>query len=160
MNTFIPSNRAISTYLLDSGDSFDMGVDGSVTPVDFAYNVPSGFKLHIGEVATYLEDTTAFSDANFAAQPPLTNGIAVIIDGVTIATIKTTLDFIMMFHHIEGTEALGKTERQFVATWSANIASTGRPFEIKDSFVFRVQDDLSATGFKMNATLHGFLTVE
>jgi hypothetical protein len=60
-------------------------------------------------------------------------------------------------HDVKGTKALGKTERQFVAVWSANVGTIGKPLEIRESITFRVQDNLSDPDLKLYVSLHGFL---
>jgi hypothetical protein len=143
------------SYFADGASSIDMGVNGSVTPVDFTVSAPAGYDILIGEISLYMEAGTAFNDTTFLNLPALTNGVDVIIDGNVAATFKTNLDVIMFMHEVTSTEVLGKLTRQMVAIWNANAGTVAKPLCIKDSITLRIQDDLSAAGIKFYAVLHG-----
>jgi hypothetical protein len=156
-NTPVSVNQVVVAYFEDSLGSTDMGVDGSVTPVDFVYTPPEDKHLQIGAVTLYMEAGTAFDDTKFLNLTALENGVEFYINGGNPAVFKTNLDVIMFMHDVQSTEALGKTTRQWVAVWSANDGTVGKALNIANEIKIRINDDLSAAGIKFYATVHGIL---
>ena len=80
-----PGDLVIS-FLTDSGGDHNMLVDGSVTPVAFTFEPPTGVTISVQEILViFTADDFAFDGASFGPNTALANGIKVetTLDGTT-----------------------------------------------------------------------------
>lgn len=153
------SQKVFAKHLRNSSNSYDMNVNGSVTPVDFYISPPTNETWFIGEWKLQILDQKGFDVGNFGALgSQLTNGLDCILEvnGVQTSildyTIKTNADITEMTFDSK-LETFGNTSDSLHARWSfsdsgQNIRLSG---STNDKLIVRVQDDLTAlTSFKIN----------
>ena len=90
----------VDTELLN-GAASHMGVDGSVTPVEFSYTPGVGETISLTELRfVFVSDDILWDPTKFGTEAALTNGMAIKIktNGVetTLRTIKTNIDFLKL----------------------------------------------------------------
>lgn len=152
--------RVVTGFLEDSGDSDDMAVDGSSTPVVFSYDADATDDIEVYEVR-FLASVTALKFGGFFfSLDPLSNGLLfemVHDNGTTteIGNVKETEEFFFLSGlsgHSEG------------ADWNRDVLVVqlgfgGKPIlkaGTSDKFRITVRDDLDSTAiFYLKARFTG-----
>jgi len=152
--------RMVTGYLEDSGDSPDMAVDGSTTPVVFSFDADPTDDIEVYEVRLMASVTALKFGGYFFSLDPLTNGLLFEMehdDGTTteIGNVTETEEFFMLSGlsgHSEG------------ADWNRDVLVVqlgfgGKPVlkaGTSDQFRVTVRDDLNSTAiFYMKARFTG-----
>lgn len=163
----------VKQNLLNAG-SKSMAVNGSVTPVSFAYSPGGGNSVEIHKITCLLKqasgDNTSFT--NFAAASALTNGISVqcTINSITstIALIKDNSDICHMFPANQFGN--GSVLSILSVVTPQGFGSTSNLFqglmEFRESFILTgsdvltvvIQDNLSSVGL-LNMSISGIVLV-
>lgn len=145
-------NSFFGLHLVDSGDSPDLNVDGSVAAVDFLLKPPAGYIYLVDSLRVVLADDADFGVLTLA-------GIAAPAEGVlaaiqyhetedTINQIKDLLDgAAIVSNQILAT--VGKSEFSLANRMSVTELVKSVPIRLteKHSIRFRVQDDLTAIAY-------------
>lgn len=86
---FIPASEVFVAFLENVG-SREMNVDGSVSPLDFEYNVPD--RLAVLGVRLLISTATDMTNSTFGDLPTLTNGITVQVGANVFPVMKNNED--------------------------------------------------------------------
>lgn len=129
-------------------NSPDMNVNGSITPVDFEYEVPAGKILKLRRTFLALKDGVSdFTSTNFGAiSGGLTNGVDVLITHLGVeyllTTWKTNYDISLTMYDFYSPYKDGA----YAGRWSFE-KDTGEPFTLEqgDKIIARIKDDLTGT---------------
>ena len=142
VNGLVDPVNAVDAHLLN-GTNYNMAVDGSVTPVEFSYDVPTGKYLELTRIMFGFEATTAFSAELFANLPALTNGIDLVCDNTTFVNWKTNSDIKLSMYDTDAPAAFAKIERQLNGRFTMRRAFGG-DLRVNNAFKFVINDDLSS----------------
>ncbi len=150
-----------SEFLLNGG-SEDMAVDGSVTPVEFSYTVPTDTRVKLSQAFMTMEDgPLAFRPGDFGAiSGVLTNGVEVSI--TPFGGVKTVMETWVTNREIRNTifdfDTEFRTDGQYVGRWTMTSDFAGGELFLNDGDKFSViiQDDLTPLDF-MSFRLKGTL---
>ncbi len=156
---YLDDSDILFTYLLNGGSN-DMGVNGSVTPVDFNYTPPLGKQALIGRLILYMESATAFDSAMFANLSPLDNGIEIYVNDQLISTWVDNIDIVTTFYDAFGYDAFAKATRSIAGRWSFSRIhglAEGILLNSTNGMTARINDDLSAAGFILRMQIQGKL---
>ena len=133
---------------LPTGNS-DMTVDGSVTPVEFWIQPPSGTTYNMLIATLGIGDMANLSQTDYGNLPMLTNGVEFFfeLNGVTLPTtapIKSNSEAIGLVSSVDFIEFSGnvrvmRLSEPFLA-FSKGIVLNG---DTNDRFVVKIQDDLT-----------------
>lgn len=159
-NIFIPKLRPVSAimettvkyatsykspYLLNTG-SQAMNVNGSITPVDFEYEITGSTTARWYRSFIDLQDGTQnFDPENFAAITALTNGVDIIVvkDGVetVLENWKKNMDISMTMYNFDSPFKIGA----YIGRWTIN-SDIGSPITLfpGDKIIARVRDNLTS----------------
>lgn len=143
----------VTTFLDDRGDP-EMAVDGSVTPVEFTYEVPSG-KIFLMSGLTLLVSTNVnIPDAfgHFAHLPALTNGVTIATDSNPPSfVIRENAEIATYAQKTEDGGPFGKSGKQFTAHLDYEKITCGNCATIYNIVKAVVSDDLSGLdGFRIS----------
>lgn len=155
----IPAENFLTTYLLN-GESNDMGVDGSETPVAFSYTVPAGKVFELGRMLIYAEAGTAFDSTKWFNLTALTNGVDIVVDGVTIDNWKDNIDALTnMFDLSSAGVIFGKSTRTMAGRWTYTRGTEGQPLRVTagNTVDAIINDDLSPAGIIFRIKIQGEL---
>jgi len=150
----IPS-LIIANSIKTSGGSANLGVNGSVTPVVFEYNPPTGFDIEINAISFLFEDTTVFAFGNkflLTGIATLTNGLLLELKAgdITVSpwqNMKRTRDMIEIcedFSIVTGTVNFMRVKLHLPQ--SLRLARAGT-YGAADYLRVTVRDDLSTLDF-------------
>lgn len=146
----------------DGGSSDNMGVDGSITPVEFVTaDVPVNKVLRVKRLTFYMEEATGnFNSALFLSQAALTVGVTIAIGGVVIATWKNNRDIILSVGDLGemANMTMGQVRNNFKGVWVLP-ESFGLPSEVLEgqNVTVTINDDLSDVSY-FQMTVQGRLT--
>lgn len=142
-----------ATFLDTVGDltgSIEQAVDGSSTPVNFLYTVPTGYVYYVNRIIIAIQDSGKFDAAKYGNGLVLPNGIQIgtllatggTVDATAQLPIKTNSDWAsyaydLTFH----SEGAGDD----VAVASYSFQEDGLPLTISEgnAFLMRVNDNLT-----------------
>ena len=141
VNGLVDPAEAIDAYLTNNGSN-ELSVDGSVTPVEFSYNIPAGKQLSLNRIMFGLEGHTSFSAELFANLPSLTNGIDLICDVVNIVNWKNNSDIKLSMYDTDAPVSFAKTDRQLNGRFTMDRAFGGK-LRVVNNFKFVINDNLS-----------------
>lgn len=150
----------VTGFLEDSGDSDDMAVDGSTTPVVFTYDADPTDDIEIYEIRFMASVTALKFGGFFFSLNPLTNGLLfemVHDDGTEteIGNVKETEEFFMLS---------GLSGHSEAADWNRDVLLVQLGFGGKpvlkagtgDKFRITVRDNLDSTAiFYLKARFTG-----
>ena len=150
----IPS-LIIANSIKTSGGNANLGVNGSVTPVVFEYNPPTGFDVEINAINFLFEDTTVFAFGNkflLTGIATLTNGLLLEVKAGDVVvspwqTMKRTRDMIEIcedFSIVTGTVNFMRVKLHLPT--SLRLARAGT-YGTADYLRITVRDDLSSLDF-------------
>lgn len=162
---------------LQNGGSAEMAVNGSITPVNFDYVVPEGFRFFWYRFIIMMSDgAKVFNATEFGTIPALTNGctISIIDDQLTPAeaisvnalmgsgAFKKNADFAQLAGNDVQTLVDG---RGIAARWTLSRMTGGHPTMLPSGWGvrFTINDDLTALdevrscvqGFKVGGEIRG-----
>lgn len=151
----------LSVFLLD-GVVKDMAVDGSITPVEYNFTVPTDRRVKLSRAFITIEDgPLAFRPGDFGAiSGPLANGVEVSV--TPSGGSKTVLELWQTNREIRNTyfdfDASFRTDGQYVGRWTITEDFDGGELFLNDSDKFSVliQDDLGPLDF-MSYRLKGVI---
>ena len=142
MEQSIDVSRGVSVKLAN-GANKNLGVDGSVTPVEFVASPPAGEKWRITRMIGYLEGANPFSAEKFADLTELANGVDVVINGEIITTWNTNRDIASQIPVLTAPKALGKEDRTLAGEWDI-VKAFGKALLVDDRGIkFVINDNLS-----------------
>lgn len=148
---YLDPGELVSELLLTAGPSSDMGVNGSVTPVEFEFTADGA--VFLSSVAFSLLDATSLPTA-FGGVAALTNGLTVELidtDGTTVLhdflaglTVKKTADFAYLGVVTVALSVDGSGDDHQQVVWDVE-RTFGAPLLLKSGQALRVtvQDDLT-----------------
>lgn len=137
------SSDILETYL-KNGSNTQFNVDGSVTPVLFTYTPPTGKSLELTSIQfgmTSPSAVTVTTDFMHLAGG-LTNGLAIIVDGIEIINWKNNRDINLSMEDILAPLIFAKQDRQINGKLFTQ-AQFGRKILVSNSISFKIQDNLS-----------------
>lgn len=154
-----PKKGNFTNIPLNNGGSDELNVNGSVTPVDFTAEPPSGKNMIVYRLLLVMEDNS-MSWTKFAGRSALANGVVIYVteDGVerNIVTdpIKTNRDYVWNCYDVEIDPATTAILRM---RWTFSRAGTVLVLKDADSDNFRIaiNDDLSGISY-FKATIQGY----
>lgn len=157
---YLDPENYVSEYLRDGAGSNDLGIDGSVTPVSFAYSPPAGKRLFLGRLLLYMESASNFSGEGFMHLPALTSGVRISAGGFQLTNWHTLIDVIIdMFNLSSAGTAFSKENRSLAGRWTFTRGTTLRPIIVMpgETVEALVRDDLSADDIVFNMKIQGGL---
>jgi|FLOH01.1.fsa_nt_gi hypothetical protein len=139
-------------HLRNSSDSYEMNVNGSVTPVDFYIAPPAGETWYISRWMMQLIDGKGFEITEFGSSgSALTNGLDALFesDGVQTSllelTIKSNSDISAVTYDTR-LDSYGNSSDALHASWS--LYKTGQMLRLRGSLneklVIKIQDNLTS----------------
>ena len=139
-------------HLRNSSDSYEMNVNGSVTPVDFYIAPPSNETWYISRWMLQLIDGKGFEITGFGSiGSPLTNGLDAVFesDGVQTSlldhTIKSNSDISAIAFDAR-LDTYGNSSDALHARWS--LYKTGQMLRLRGSLneklIIKIQDNLTS----------------
>ncbi len=161
ITSIIPANVYFAQnyfeILLLDGSTIDMAVDGSITPVEYSFTVPTDRRIRISKAVLYLEDGNSNFDSGVFADlgSSLTNGVEVSVtpDGgspIVLTNWKNNRDIrASMSIFAPQSEQTGKGG-EYRGVWDiSNILSAGIGLRLNDGdkFSITIQDDLGPLNF-------------
>ena len=134
----------VAVYLKNNG-SIDQNVDGSSTPVEFAYAPPAGYNFICSRVVFYMEDNVSFDSDLFGGRSELANGWVININDEDTILAKNNRDLATYMFDMKGNEIFGKVDKTAVGRFSFGKFVNGGGLTIRDGKSFKtiVRDDLS-----------------
>lgn len=166
MPVAIPINAGpkdtIIEFLKDTNDSPEMNVNGSVTPVEFYYNVTQGHNLLVTSFNVIIGDTKV-DPQDFGGQPALANGLQLLVvdtNGRKIVDLfgGEPVKENWQWGHLVGTNwFVDRGSKTEVLTAELGLAASNIVTSLTPGqrIIMTVRDDLSALAF-MQATITGF----
>lgn len=153
-----PANY-LTTYLVDGGSN-DMGVNGAITPVSFAFEPPPDKIFLAARILLYMESGANFDSTNFMHLPALANGLQINAAGITLTNWQDNIDVILdMFDLASAGVTFGNERRNLTGRWTFTRATVQSPLIINSGEMFEalVRDDLSAAGIIFRMKIQGKL---
>jgi len=165
-DNFGPQQPYLTRHLDTVGNgtgSFNMGVDGSVTPVVFKIAPGAGEVFHISRIIIYVQDSGSFDAVKWGNNITMTNGLSFgyVQNSVTISLvngtpIKTSGEMAAFSFDIAH-HAFGQGDEILVGRWSIN--KSGYTIRLigddGDSLFMTVNDDLTGLS-EQNIIVQGF----
>lgn len=143
----------------DSGGSYDMNVNGSVTPVDFTFTPGTSEIWYMERITWMFNDSGAAKPVDFGCiADGLTNGVLIKIKSngteTTIGTIKNNIEVAQMFTEAAWTPTAGFMGGENVYMGSVLFRNSFKLSNATGDYVkFTVQDDLTGLDFFQINTL-------
>jgi hypothetical protein len=155
--------------LLLDGATIDMAVDGSVTPVDYTYTVPTDQRIRVSRMVFSVEDGNAKFDAADFGQigGGLSNGVEIsnTPDGGSPDILTNWKNNRDMRHSMpffqQQSEQIGQGG-EYIGVWPiSDILSGGKGLYLNDgdTFTVTVQDDLTPLSFMSGRILGRIINV-
>jgi len=152
-STILPTNlsRTINEPVLDSGNSDDLLVDGSSTPVVFQYVADATYDAYINEIKfVFVALAIDYDGGHFLRGNSLTNGVQLDIrsedNTVNMFNFKYNEDF-LAFSGGASNDFLDKTGVTDIQTASLNLGSGVKLVGGSGDFIkVTIQDDIDAAG--------------
>ncbi len=150
------ASNTVFPYLLN-GASSDMCVNGSVTPVDFKYTVPSGKQFVFQRLMLYMDDASVFDALKFGSLTALTNGVKMSVGGVELVTWKNMIDIVTTMYDLAPYAHLARENKGCAGRWTMS-KSYGDSLLVQtgETVSALVQDNLGDLD-TMNIRIHGYL---
>lgn len=150
----IPS-KLIANSIKTSGGSANLAVNGSVTPVVFEYNPPTGFDVEVIALSLLFEDTTAISFGNkfvLTGIGTLANGLLLELKAGDITTspwqlMRRTRDIIEICEDFDIVTGTVNFLRAKIRLPKAMYLSRAGTFTNPDYIRLTVRDDLTSLDF-------------
>ena len=161
IGTGVPADPGdlVVSFLTDSGGDHNMLVDGSVTPVAFTFEPPTGVTISVQEILViFTADDFAFDGASFGPNTALANGIKVetTLDGTTteIFNIIQNEDYLRIPGRIPLVNNTGPKDVLGVAFQFGGLLKLVQADG--DNITITVRDDLTSVKLKyLTATVFG-----
>ena len=155
------SDSYFSQILLD-GVAENMNVDGSITPVEYSFTVPTDRRIAISRIGLNMEDGQFFEAQDFGgiSAGSVTSGVEVSItpsggSKMVLETWTTNRQIRAVMPHFDGEF---KSDGQYVGEWDIYKHMNRAPLRLNDGdkFAVLVQDDLQDLDY-LAFTLYGVL---
>lgn len=153
------SANYLTSYLVNGGSS-DMGIDGSITPVSFAFMPPPNKIFLAARILLYMESGANFNSTTFMHLPALANGLQINVAGITLTNWQDNIDVILdMFDLANAGAAFGNERRNLTGRWTFTRATVQSPLIVNSGETFEalIRDDLSAAGIIFRMKVQGKL---
>lgn len=134
----------------DGSGSIDMTVDGSVTPQEFSYVVPTGHWIQLESIGVFIYEDGNIQAGNYGGLPKLANGVRLELRQINEMTditvqlpIRSNADWLSYTFDVHTYEFAANDS---ILSLSYNLNMAGRPIRLDEgeSFVVIINDDLSA----------------
>jgi len=159
-----PRDYFVSNYfsqILLDGANDDMAVDGSSTPVEYSYTVPTDMRVKLSRGRINIEAGQFFDAPDFGGDSALSNGLEASItpEGGSKQVMETWLNNRQMRATMPHFDDRFKTDGQYVGEWDFyNLMNfSGQWLNDGDKFSFLVQDDLQSLEY-LAFTLYGIIS--
>lgn len=142
----VNQGNIVIQYLLNSG-SKNMNVDGSSSAVTFSAVPPAGKKWVISRLLIYFSTSQAFDETGFGSLAALTNGIDIVLDGVSILNWKDNIDINTSMFDADGKELYTKKDKSLSGRFTFSRftgMSGGVTVRSPSGFAMKIRDDLSS----------------
>lgn len=158
----INEDNFVNEYLVDSGGSNDLAIDGAATPTPFLYNPPEGYKLIAGRIMVYIEGDGNFGSTLFGDITALNaaTGCQVLCNGAVIDTWKDNIDLVTTFFDADGRKAFAKDTKSIAGRWTFTRAAGGmHGLDIlsANGIAINIRGKLDHAGFIFRAKVQGRL---
>lgn len=150
----------VDQYILNDTND-DMAVDGSETPVVFAYTPPLDQVFYLFSLSLFMRGSTSFTYDGFGSGDALSNGCKMKMRNVETACFKTNLDISLFLSKVNPCHSEVPPSKELMGQKDFGIITGGRPIQI-DSLGFKIEihDNLDISGFTFKIKVKGILRSE
>lgn len=153
-------SNLVDQYILNNTND-DMAVDGSETPVVFAYTPPEDHLFYLFSLSLFMRGSTAFDHFGFGSEDALSTGCVMKARDTEFARFKRNLDIELFLSTINSCRSEVPPSKELIGRKDFGIITGGRPIQI-DSLGFKIEihDNLDISGFTFMAKVKGILRPE